>query len=150
MNCEGECSNCTMTATNCTACILTTQIPNNLGVCVDRTTVAAPTSCPAGKYLEGTECKMCDPLCATCARGGSSNCLTCATHAFEVNMFGTVKQCSAACLTGQRLIKTPSVKCSYCVDMTYDPFNQACVASCPLKTFAVNLTSTITTTSMMV
>ena len=65
--------------------------------CLTCTTETHCTSCAVGYYLEGENCKVCDPDCTECVGSGISNCTACAEGNF-LQTYSTI--CLPYCPSG--------------------------------------------------
>ena len=125
--CTSPCSNCEITATNCTACEAPLFLYNN----------SCSASCPSGYYNSGSECVACNSLCPTCE--SSTNCTSCViSHPFNNNgvclevcppsyypdTTFSCQVCSGGCIKC-----TSSTQCTEC--STGNLYSGQCQAECP-------------------
>merc|ERR1712232_99108 len=142
-----RCSNCSISATNCTSCVSASGIPFLDGnVCVD--------ACPDDEFPLNGVCQPCSPICGTCI-GSADNCLTCEQpRPFKVNGNSCTNECpDDTFLSGDECFDC-SGNCATCDGPDSDDclscngtfsllLGSQCVGQCPGGTVAVGGTTCV-------
>lgn len=139
--CDPLCDGCTGAGnTMCSSCATNKYLVFSTNTCV-----SACSDYAANYFLDGSICKQCDPLCATCTGAGSNLCSSCASSYsvegtqtcvsacsnFAANYYldsSTCKECDALCAT---CTGPDNSMCSACVASSYSvEGTNTCVSDC--------------------
>ena len=113
--CHPLCDGCTgPDSTSCSACASGKYAIDGTNTCVSACSDHAPNY-----YLDGSICKQCDPLCATCTGAGNSLCSTCASSIYSVQATTTCVSLCSLYATNYFLDGTTCKPCnSFCATCT--------------------------------
>lgn len=143
--CDPLCGTCSGPSSSlCLSCA-----SGKFAVAATNTCVSACSDYAPSYYLDGSTCRQCDPLCATCTGAGSSSCSSCASGKYLVdgtstcvsacsdyaaNYFldgSTCKQCDLECVTCSG---SAAYNCISCInkEIVNSPFKDPkhCVSTC--------------------
>ena len=97
--CDALCDGCSGAgSTACSACAASKYSVDGTSL----TCVSACADAGSNYFLDGSVCKQCDAVCATCGGPSSSECVTCASGKFEIidSPSKNPKHCDASCGSG--------------------------------------------------